>query len=157
MENKRTRWQKYDLIITGYLGIYEFDHSNKVGKNQKLRERTFLLDVYGTSEKFLGDEGKENHPFCCTYMPIDHFLTMFPEFAPNNTFLGLIVPEHPICKVPVTKSEIYGLVWAKLPQQVDVELLKHVAKFINLTMTVSGGNFNGIPNVKNLGHVDQMR
>ena len=138
---------KYDLIITGYLGIYEF--AEKVGRVPALRARTFVLDIYGTTEEFTADLGKDKLPYCCTEMPVSHFLTMYPNFAPNNTFLGLIIPENLVCRKKVEKKEFFGLVWAKSLAQIDQKFLRSISELANLTLTVKEHIF--MTNVKNAG------
>lgn len=166
----------YALIITGYLGITRF--AERPGLVQALRERTFLVDIYGTSEEYTQDV-KDYGPFCCSHLPVSHFLSFFPDYAPGNTFLGFLMPgaallllllrcmrgrltealaDAATCKRDAAQrspKSWYGLVWAKSSDQIDFAMLRDVAALIPLRVTFAAVRELLPPNVQALGLLSQ--
>lgn len=123
----------YSAIFTGYLGIFEF--SQKPGLSSFWRNRTFLIDIYGTTVDHLQDGVM---PFCCTHLPAHHVLTMFPNFAPENSFLGLIVPTPSVCQsLPHPRTKLWrAVVWAKAPSQLDIPSVLLLSRMIPVVLTM---------------------
>jgi hypothetical protein len=142
--------EQYDAIFTGYLGIFEF--AEKPGLSSTLRNRTFLIDIYGTSREFLT---KGEMPFCCTHLEGSHVLTMFPNIAPGNSFLGLIVLTPNVCLKPGPKKEPpFGLVWGKSEEQIDVNTVLLLSREMQLVITGAPiARLEGLANVTFVGRL----
>jgi hypothetical protein len=144
--------EQYDAIFTGYLGIYEF--AEKPGLSPVLRNRTFLIDIYGTSEYFLT---KGVMPFCCTFLEGNHVLTMFPNIAPGNGFLGLVVATPEVCRIPEgrgKKEPPFGLVWGKSAEQIDVDTVVQLSR--EMPLVITGAPIAGLHGLANVTFVGRL-
>jgi hypothetical protein len=74
-------------------------------------------------------------PFCCTFLPPKNYLTMYPEFAPENQHLGLVVPTPSVCQGQSNK-QFRAVVWAKKASQLNVDALLRLSRFIPLVLTM---------------------